>query len=219
MLSDFGPLQLGVIAAIAAVIGALVGKRLVARDARPSRRHVLQAFAIPVLLTLLLIVVWIGRLLPDPVGELKAFILIVAVASSVVIALPYLVAIDLVVHRRVKLQFGLRGLFLAITAICLAAAVLSYVEYQTLVPFLVIVAVWINWIVVATLIVGTLDGRGPTRAGSIGALVPTAVFGFMTMLHGPFQRDERTLTLLVMAYITALFASRVCVWRHRRIVE
>ncbi len=220
MLSEIGPLHLAFIATVAAVIGAFVGKRLISRGRHPSRRHVAQAFAIPVFLTLVVVVVRVGRLTADPPRELEAYILVIAILSSVVIAFPYLVAIDFVFHRRVSLQFGLRGLLLAMSAVCVAAAVFSYVEWQTVVHILVIVAVWINWIVVAVLIVGTLDGRGPTRAGSIGSLVPTAAFGFTTLFTDPFTRNEsQALRLLIIAYLTALFAYRVCLWRHRKLSD
>jgi hypothetical protein len=111
-------------------------------------------------------------------------------------------------------RFSLRSLIIPLTILCVALAVIAF--WGLGLPEILIGAAWINWIVVAALLAATLHGRGSTRAGAVGALIPTAAFGCMTLFNRFYPNDEGgSVVLLVIAYATALIANRVCLRVHR----
>ncbi|MCO6454100.1 MAG: hypothetical protein J5I93_02190 [Pirellulaceae bacterium] len=169
------------VAGVSGIVGTLVGRRLRLRGARLSLRHVIQAFLVPVCLTLAIAVVRIVDASAIPGSEYHFAMVACALISTMVIAFPYLAGIDMVSRQRIRLKIGIGVMLAAMTVICLALAAVIQLGWRTTGLYLVIAMVWFNWTIVAALLLGSIDGRGPTRAACLGALVPTAAFGFTTL--------------------------------------
>ncbi len=110
-------------------------------------------------------------------------------------------------------KFSLRTLLLAVTAFCLVAGVSHYLGVELVLGIILLIAAWVNLVVIGALVVGVVHGSADVNAACIGAVIPMAALTFATFTSG------RHVGIFIVGYMTSFVGAYVCRRVRRRLSD